>query len=434
MDAAIIGIGYVGITQAAGLAEIGHTVHCYDINEDRLNWLRRARSPFHEEGLDALLQKNRERIIAHDSIDDAIKKSPVAFLCVGTPPFEDGSANLRYLYSSARDAAKAASGKLLLVEKSTVPAGTAKAMIDIANKYSNGKKVYCAVNPEFLAEGTMVRDFLHPDRIVVGVDKSNLISEGYARDVLTELYAPLKTPIDFTDLSSAELVKHVSNFMLAQRISTTNLVSQLCEKTGADVEQVMGLVGKDKRVGPHFLRAGVGYGGSCFPKDTLALASLVREYGIDAGIIESVVEFNDLQKQAFVRKVDKACGGLEGKTLGILGLAFKPGTDDMRFAPSIDIIKMLVERGADVQAYDPAAEKNARPMLPPVHFKNDAYEAADHAHALVVLTEWPQFKSLDFTRIRNALHEPKIIVDGRNLYDLKEMRRLGFTYYGVGRQ
>ena len=428
MDVTIIGVGPVGLMQAAGLAKLGHTVYCHDIDSQRLSLVREGKSPYHEPGLDDLVRENHERIIAKDTIPEAVDTSSVSFLCVGTPPYQDGSANLRFLYKSAREVARNVKGKMLIVEKSTVPAGTAQALKKIADK-----PIYVASNPEFLAEGTMVKDFFNPDRIVVGVDASDPESAAYAKQVMTELYRKLPVEIDFTDLASAELVKHVSNFMLTQRISTTNFVGQVSEKVGADVTEVMRLVGKDKRIGPYFLRAGIGYGGSCFPKDSAAFAALARTYGIDPDIIYSVTDFNKEQKEWFVRKADSACNGLEDKLLGVLGLAFKPDTDDMRYAPSIDIIRMLQERGAKVQAYDPAAMENAKKILRDVTYCQDAYETLKGADAMLLLTEWKEFGQLDFSRVKQILKQP-VIIDGRNMYRPEHMRSLGFEYQGVGRR
>jgi UDPglucose 6-dehydrogenase len=439
MDIAIIGTGYVGLTTGACFASLGNRVWCYDIDPKKVETLRAGKIPIYEPGLETLVkdESTKGRLFFTHALPDAINNQgtdrniEAAFICVPTPTSEDGSANLTYLENSVRDIVAAADHPLTLVEKSTSPVQTAKGLEQFAGPHG------IVVNPEFLREGSAIADFLNPDRIVVGYKAER------DRTVMERLYEPFKrrnVPIYWTDPNSAELIKHVSNAALAQKISFINLVAQLCSRTGADVQKVADAVGADKRIGRPFLDAGLGYGGSCFPKDLAALRHVLRTSGIQDDMLRAVHDVNESMPGYYVGLVEGALGSLEGKTLGIWGLAFKPNTDDMREARAVPIIRMLHERGASLKAYDPQAMRNAKailedPALPAerqvkLTYCAGPFDAIQDAEAMLLLTEWDEFKNADLKRLRQLT--PRVI-DGRNLYSPKLMKELGFTYRSIGR-
>lgn len=426
---AVIGSGYVGLVTGACLSELGNHVVSVDNDEKKIALLKAGQSPIYEPGLDSLLKRNvREgRLEFTTDIGEATRGSDIIFICVGTPPRENGEPDLSAIENVSRSIADASNDYKLIVEKSTVPVNTAMWMNDIMKKYMK-TDFDIAVNPEFLREGSAVSDFMNPDRIVIGTDSTRAYGE------LAELFRPLNAPILHTDINSAELIKHTSNAMLAQRISTINLIARLCEKTGADAETVARGVGLDGRIGPHFLKPGIGYGGFCFPKDLDALIHIMQENGIDAGLFEKVRDINDDMREHFVDTIMGHFadgGGMAGKSLGVLGLAFKPNTDDMRLAPAVGIIERLVSEGATVKAYDPKAMDNSRKLLD-IEYCEGAYAVAEGADALLILTEWQEFADADLTRIKELMRRP-VVFDGRNIFNRQRMERLGFEYYCVGR-
>ncbi len=430
MKLSIIGTGYVGLVSGTCLAEIGHTVVCVDVNVEKIKMLKKGKIPIYEPGLEELIHKNvkAKRISFTTSIADSIKNADACFISVGTPPRADGSADLSYVEDVAHEIAAHMKKYLVIVEKSTVPVETCEWVKKTILRYNKHKVPFDVVsNPEFLREGSAVGDFLKPDRIIVGVESQR------AKDVMRKIYDPLKAPILFTDPKSSEIIKHASNSFLATKISYINSVANICEKVGANVDDVAEGMGFDKRIGRSFLNAGCGFGGFCFPKDLEAFLWISKKLGADFEILESVRKVNEQQKFNFVHKIEEALWILNGKTVGMLGLAFKPNTDDMRFAPSIDIIAMLQERGAKVQAYDPISMPNAKKVLKNVEFKKDVYDAAKGADCLVLMTEWDEIKSMDLSKIKKVLKHATI-VDGRNMFNLDEMKKLGFHYYSVGRK
>jgi len=425
----MIGSGYVGLTSGACLAKVGHDVICVDNDAPRIELLNRGEVPFYEPGLPEIIieakAKNRLRFTA--DIRAAVRESTAVFIAVGTPPRENGQPDLTYVEDVARDIAASMQDYHLIVEKSTVPVQTGKWVRTTIERYNKaGTPFDVASNPEFLREGSAVGDFLHPDRIVVGVESER------ARELMKEIYAPIDAPIVFTDLASAELIKHASNAFLSMKISFANALSIVCETSGADVRKVCGGIGMDKRIGPAFLEAGVGYGGFCFPKDLSAFIAIAQDLGYDFRLLKEVEAVNDDMKRRFVRKIQTVLWNLRDKNVGVLGLAFKPNTDDMRFAPSIDIVNALVREGAKVKAYDPQSMERARPLLPGITYCSRAEDVADEADVLAVITEWPEFRKLDLVALKQRMRLP-IICDGRNLYERSEVEKLGFTYIGVGR-
>lgn len=419
----------MGLTSGACLAKIGHKVVCVDSDVDKIDLLKRGEMPIYEPGLKEIvadaIRENRLSFVT--DIKRAVLESEVCFIAVGTPPLENGEPDLTYVERVVRDIAASMDGYRLIVEKSTVPVQTGKWIKKTVERYNRANIPFdVASNPEFLREGSAVHDFLHPDRIVIGVETTR------ARDILTEIYRPINAPIIVTDIESAELIKHASNAFLAMKISFANALAVICEASGADVRLVVDGMGMDKRIGRAFLDAGVGYGGFCFPKDLRAFIRIAEELGYDFQLLKEVEKINQETKQRFVRKIRKALWNLKGKNIGILGLAFKPNTDDMRFAPSIDIINALIAEGARIRAYDPQAMKNARKILPDIDYCNNALEVAVDADLLAVITEWEEFKNLDLKEIKEKMRLP-IICDGRNIFDPDAVRKQGFTYIGMGR-
>ncbi|MBI4376390.1 MAG: UDP-glucose/GDP-mannose dehydrogenase family protein [Elusimicrobia bacterium] len=435
VNVCVVGSGYVGLVTGACLAEIGARVVCVDSDKAKIKALKAGRIPIYEPGLSELAAKNRKlgRLSFAGSILEGMRhqgrRAEVIFIAVGTPPRADGSADLSAVENAAGEIARHMSDYTVVVDKSTVPVETGEWVSRTIKRINKKGVPYDVVsNPEFLSEGTAVKDFLQPDRIVLGATSPR------AEKLMRELYSPIDAPVIVTDVKSAELIKHASNSFLATKISFINAVSILCEKVGADVTQVSHGMGLDKRIGPLFLRAGIGFGGFCFPKDLEAFCWISKQKGYDFSLLKAVKEVNEHQKAWVMRKVEENLWNLEGKTIALLGLAFKPHTDDMRFAPSVDIIRMLKERKVKVRATDPVALERARvlPELKGVDFQKDPYSCAKGADGLALLTEWPQYKTLDFKRLSKIMRNP-LIIDGRNLYDPKVVRAAGFTYFGVGR-
>ncbi|HEY4882810.1 MAG TPA: UDP-glucose/GDP-mannose dehydrogenase family protein [Myxococcales bacterium] len=431
MRIAVVGTGYVGLVAGVCFADSGHTVACVDIDEAKIKALSQGRSPIYEPGLEELLEKNlaAERIAFTTELKEAVRGSDVVFIAVGTPERDDGSADLRAAMSVAHQIAEAAERYTVVVNKSTVPVGTAARMqAEIAARAK--VEVDVVSNPEFLKEGAAIDDFLRPDRIVIGSPSER------ARSIMAELYAPFvrtEGPIYFMDPRSAELTKYAANAMLASRISFMNDVAMLCERVGADVDSVRRAMGADERIGQKFLFPGCGYGGSCFPKDVKALIATARNHGLDFTLLSAVDAVNDRQKRLLAQKARAHFGSLRGRKFGVWGLAFKPKTDDLRHAPALALIDELLADGATVRAHDPVAADNARRIFDDrVQFVPNPYLAADGADGLFLVTEWNEFRQPDFARVKAAMKQP-ILFDGRNIWNPKRLREIGFTYYGVGR-
>ncbi|MBU90465.1 UDP-glucose 6-dehydrogenase [Candidatus Woesearchaeota archaeon] len=429
MNISVIGSGYVGLVTGACFATLNNNVCCIDNNEEKINGLNNLVIPIYEEGLGELVEANYKegRLKFTTDIKEGIEDSEVVFICVGTPPKENGEPDLSAVENVAKEIAISLNGYKLIVEKSTVPVKTGQMLHEIIKQFPHNAHFDIASNPEFLREGSAVYDFMNPDRVVLGT------SSQHATAILTELYRPLNTNIIITGVEEAELIKHASNAFLAAKISYANFIANLCEKVGADALTVLAGVGADKRIGKDYLRPGIGYGGFCFPKDLSIFIHIAEENGIDTSFLKAVESINIYQRKHFVEKIEEALNGLEGKILGVLGLSFKPNTDDMRLAPSIDIIHQLQSKKALIKAYDPRAMDNAKNILKDITYCRDPYEVCKDADALLILTEWKEFQSLDLRRIKNYLKNP-IIVDGRNMYDPKRMAAQGFNYYSVGRK
>ena len=429
MNICIIGAGYVGLVTGSCFADLGNRVICVDNDKKKIEMLKKSKIPFYENGLDDMVRRNlrANRLSFTTSIKEGVHKSLVIFICVGTPPMPNGEADLSSVEHVARAVAKDLISYRLIVEKSTVPVETGK-WVEHTIKINIKKKVKfdVASNPEFLREGTAISDFLHPDRVVIGVESKK------AKEILLELYKPINAEIVVTDIKSAELIKHASNSFLATKISFINSVANICERTGADITKVAHGIGLDRRIGKGFLMSGIGYGGFCFPKDLDAFMHISGKLGYDFGILKAVRKVNEEQKALFLRKIREALWIVKDKTMGILGLSFKPNTDDMRFAPSIDIIDSLKESGARIKAYDPQAMKKAQSILNGVTFCKDVYEAARNSDALAIVTEWHEFEVMDLGRIKKIMKNP-LIIDGRNIFDPKRMKKLGFKYISMGR-
>jgi len=432
MRIAMIGTGYVGLVSGACFADFGHRVCCVDKDESKIEGLNAGVMPIWEPGLEAIVKANveRGRLTFTTDLADAVESAEAVFIAVGTPARRgDGHADLTFVFEAIRELSKFIRPGTVVVTKSTVPVGTGDRIEQILRE-EGITQVSVASNPEFLREGAAIADFKHPDRIVVGAEDNR------AQDVLREIYRPLflnRAPILITGRRTAELTKYAANAFLAVKISFINEMADLCEAVDADVQDVARGIGLDNRIGPKFLHAGPGYGGSCFPKDTLALLQTADTVGVDQRIVRTTVEVNDNRKAQMVERVSNALGGeLQGKHVGVLGLAFKPNTDDMREAPSIPIVKTLIERGATVSAFDPVARYQAEQIFSGIDFANDAYAAADGADVLVIVTEWDEFRALDLERIAGLL-KGKILVDLRNVYDRADAEAAGLTYYGVGR-
>jgi UDPglucose 6-dehydrogenase len=432
LDIAVIGTGYVGLVTGAGLADFGNDVICCDIDPKKIDALNNGLIPIYEPGLDKIVSRNvsEGRLRFTTDLGDAISRSRAIFIAVGTPPKPDGSANLSYVESVARTIAQHMNGPKLVITKSTVPIGTGRMIEEILDEAGRGQKGSVVSNPEFLREGSAIEDFLKPDRVVIGASDKESIA------LMKEIYAPLHSleiPFVVTNVESAELIKYAANGFLATKISFINEVAQICERVGGNVQDVALGMGLDSRIGPKFLQAGPGFGGSCFPKDSSAMATIARAHGYPFQIMEAVLRVNDDIKQRMVAKIVEALAGeVAGKTIGILGLAFKPDTDDMRDSPAIPVIKGLQALGARIQAYDPQSMENSRAIFENVDYCEDAYGTAEGADAIVLATEWNAFRALNFERIKKAMKAPNLI-DLRNVYDPQRMKALGFYYSSVGR-
>jgi UDPglucose 6-dehydrogenase len=433
MRIAMIGTGYVGLVSGACLADFGHEVTCIDKDSKKIEALKNGIMPIWEPGLESLVKANSERgrLSFTTDLGEGVEGAEAVFIAVGTPTRRgDGHADLTYVFGAVRELARVLKGPTVVVTKSTVPVGTGDQIAELLEKEGAPAGISVASNPEFLREGAAIRDFKIPDRIVVGAEDDK------AREVLREIYRPLflnQAPILMTGRRTAELIKYAANAFLAMKISFINEMANLCEAVDADVHDVARGIGLDNRIGPKFLHPGPGYGGSCFPKDTLALLHTAADAGVEQRIVKTVVEVNDERKAGMANRVAKALGGsVRGKRIAVLGLAFKQNTDDMRDAPSIPLIKGLLEQGASISAYDPVAAENARGMLPGTEFASDAYVAAKDADALVVVTEWDEFRALDLGRFAKVMRG-NLIVDLRNVYNRADAEEAGFSYVGIGR-
>jgi UDPglucose 6-dehydrogenase len=425
----VVGTGYVGLTTGVCFADLGNTVTCIEINKEKLELLRSGKSPIYEPGLEELQERNMRsgRLRFTEDYTVGMADADLVFITVGTPMGPDGAADLSQVKAAARSIGQHLTRPTVIIDKSTVPVGTGDMVSSIIAEHASPEARFAVVsNPEFLREGSAVSDFFKPDRIVLGS------TDRAAAEQVAELHTPLGAQVIITDLRTAEMIKYASNAFLATRISFINEIAQICEKLGADVREVARGMGADKRIGPHFLDAGIGYGGSCFPKDVLALHHMAATSGCHPQLLQAVMDINQSARDRFVQKVQTLLGDLNGKSIGVLGLSFKPNTDDMREAPSIDVIKAMLAGGARVKAYDPVAMDVAADMLPEVTFCRTAYDVAKEADALLLVTEWNEFKQLDWEKIKGFMRLP-VIVDGRNLYDPAEMAARGLIYWGVGR-
>ncbi len=429
MRLCMIGAGHVGLVSGACFADIGNEVICVDVDGEKIDKLKKGSIPFFEPGLEELVRKNagEGRLSFTTDLEKGVKESGIIFIAVGTPPRENGEADLSYVEEVSRRIAASMEEYKIVVEKSTVPVKTGEWVRRTIRSHNIHHVDFDVVsNPEFLREGSAVYDFIHPDRIVIGVESER------AERTMRELYEPLKSPLIVTDIKSAEIIKHASNSFLALKISYINAIANICERVGADVEKVSQGMGLDKRIGRSFLKAGIGYGGSCFPKDVAAFIRIAEESGYDFELLKVTEKINHGQIEQFLRKIKESLWILNNKTIGVLGLAFKPDTDDVREAPSLKIIEQLQAEGAKVKAFDPVATETSRAVLKDVEYCANPYEVAGGSDCLLILTEWEEFKSLDFKRIKSLLKHP-LIIDGRNLYEPQKFKDLGFTYIGVGR-
>lgn len=445
MDIAVIGAGYVGLTTAACFAEIGHHVVCAESDSRKLALLREGGVPFYEPDLEKIILQNfAAGRLEYASTNEAIERGKAIFICVGTPPLENGEADLSAIDGVARSIAQLGRGHRLVVEKSTVPVQTGRQLQKHLALYNNGSLAYDVVsNPEFLREGSAVEDFFHPDRIVIGVESRQ------AADMMEEIYRPVleqtftcpvheecrsrkHVPFVVTDINSAEIVKHASNSFLAMKISFINMIADLCEAAGADISRVAEGIGMDRRIGAAFLRPGIGFGGFCFPKDLQAFVCIAEKFGCDFTLLREVEKINVKRVAQFVELVRRELWVLRGKKIGVWGLAFKPNTDDVRFAPSIEIIRRLLAEGVVIQAYDPEATNTAKAILPDIKFCQDPCQAADGTDAVILLTEWEEFKSVDLSKLRSLVARP-LIVDGRNALNRQDVEAAGFQYICIGR-
>ena len=434
-DVCVVGAGYVGLVTGACLAEIGHRVVCVDSDPRKLKSLKAGKVPIHEPGLEEVFRRvvKSKKLVFAASVEEGLnykgRRAAVVFIAVGTPPRHDGSADLSAVEAVAMTVAKHMDSYTVIVDKSTVPVETGDWVSKTIQRFNKSGTPYDVVsNPEFLSEGTAVRDFMKPDRVVLGVSSKR------AEALMRDIYAPLKATVLVTDLKSAELIKHASNSFLATKISYINAVSALCEKVGADVKMVAQGMGLDRRIGPMFLNAGIGFGGFCFPKDLEAFYWISKQKGYDFKLLKAVQEINELQLSWVARKIEEKLWNLEGKTVALLGLAFKPNTDDMRYAPSLEVVAGLKSRGVKVRVFDPVSMERARelPIFKGAYFAKDEYDALKGCDAVAIVTEWPRFKDLDLRRAKKLMRTA-VILDGRNLLDPEKARALGFDYAGVGR-
>ena len=427
---AVIGAGYVGLTTAACLADLGNVVVVVDIDEKKVKALQRNQAPFYEPGINELVERNAHagRLRFTTSYSDAVPGAEYAIIAVSTPEGEGGEADLSYVEAAASSIADVMDGPLVVVNKSTVPPLTGDMVSRVLQKRNSKHQAAVVSNPEFLREGSAIQDFMHPDRIVVGSH------DRAAAEKVAELYAPLAAPILITpNIYTAEMVKYASNAFLATKISFINEIARISERVGADAKLVAEGMGLDARIGPRFLDAGIGYGGSCFPKDVAALAAVAERFDYHPELLHAVMDINRDQRMLVIDKLRECLEELPGRVIGLLGLAFKPNTDDMREAPSLDIAKVLLAAGASVRGYDPAAVERSRLLVPDVEYLEDAYAVAAGADALVLITEWNEFRQLDLRRVKQLMRTP-VVIDGRNIYDPGAMKAMGFTYRGIGRE
>jgi UDPglucose 6-dehydrogenase len=432
MNICIVGVGYVGLVTGTCFAEFGNHVICVDKDEQKIGSLQQNIIPIYEPGLEEMVKRNQSagRLNFTQDVNEAVEQSLVVFIAVGTPSDSAGSANLEYVYQVAETIGKLMTGYKIIVTKSTVPVGTGKKIKEIVRKNQKEEIPFDVVsNPEFLREGSAIEDFMRPNRVVIGTDNEQ------ATAIMKDLYSPLyliEIPFLNTNVETAEMIKYASNAFLATKISFINEMANICELVGADVHQVARGMGLDGRISSKFLHPGPGYGGSCFPKDTKAIVKLAESYGYRFKIVESVIEVNERQKMLMVDKIENVLGDLKGKRLGILGLTFKPNTDDIRDSPAISIIETLLKKGAVVSAYDPAGMEAAAEILKGVNYVNDIYEASQDADALVIVTEWNEFRYPDWEKVQASLRSP-IVIDMRNIYEPEKMKTRGFNYHCVGR-
>ena len=429
MDVCIVGSGHVGLTTGACLAELGNQVICMDDDAGKIKSLQKGVIPFYEPDLAEMVHRNVDggRLSFTTNVEEGVRGAEVIFICVGTPQGADGAADLSFVEVASKRIAEAMDGYKVIVDKSTVPVktgGWVRRTVKLSNRHNHDFDVIS--NPEFLREGKAVYDLMHPDRIVIGVESKR------AADIMMELYKPLDAPTIVTNIETAELIKHASNAFLALKVSYINALANICEAVGADVTQVAEGMGLDNRIGRAFLDAGIGYGGYCLPKDVAAFIKIAEEVGYDFELLKAVERINEYQCRQVVKKAKSLLWNLGGKTIGLLGLSFKPNTDDIREAPSINIIRQLQQEGVKVKAYDPQAMENIKIIFPDVEMCQDPYQVAEGSDALVIVTEWDEFKNLDLARIKGLLNQP-VIIDGRNIYNPAEMEKLGFMYQGVGR-
>ena len=423
------GGGYVGLTTGACFADLGNEVVCVDIDEVKVAGLKEGKLPIYEPGLQEMVERNAkvDRLRFTTSYAEGLENAEFGFIAVDTPSGSEGEADLKYVQMAAETIAREMTDSLVIVNKSTVPIGTADWVAEIVEEYiSPGLQFAVVSNPEFLREGSAISDFLHPDRIVLGS------TDRQAAEKVAQLYLSLRAPIIVTDLRTAEMIKYASNAYLANRISFINEMASICEQLGADIKEVAAGMGYDQRIGHSYLDAGVGWGGSCFPKDVKALAHMASIHGCHPQLLRAVIEINRDQRRRIVQSLREVLGTLHGKTVGVLGLAFKPNTDDMREAPAVEIIHLLQNEGASVKAFDPVATAKAEEMVPTVKYCEDAYQVAEGSHALIIVTDWNEFKHLDMARIKASMAQP-VLMDGRNIYEPRRMQKLGFIYRGIGR-
>jgi UDPglucose 6-dehydrogenase len=429
MRVCMIGTGYVGLVSGTCFAEIGHEVVCVDNDKEKIDILKKGGVPIYEPGLEDMIKRNVEagRLSFTTSIAEGVARSLFLFIAVGTPPKEDGEPDLSSVEKVAEEIGSSMDEYKIIVEKSTVPVQTGKWVHAVIERFSKKVRDFdVASNPEFLREGSAIGDFLNPDRVVLGVETEK------AKDKLLELYEPIDAPKIVTDIASAELIKHASNALLSTKISFINAISIICEKSDADVLKVAEGIGMDKRIGKDFLNAGVGFGGFCFPKDIKAFISIAAKLGYDFRLLKEVDNVNNEQMIRAVDKLEGMLWNLKEKTIGVLGLSFKPNTDDMRFAPSITIIRELKKRGAHIKAYDPVAMGRARAIIQEIEYCKDAYDVAQDTDAVMLVTEWDEFKKLDIQKLKSIMRQP-VFLDGRNVFDPQEMVQAGFIYSGIGR-
>jgi len=426
----VIGTGYVGLVTGTCFADLGNSVTCLDVDETRISKLLKGIMPIYEPGLQEIVERNVKagRLIFTTDYVKAVKDAEIAFIAVGTPSGVDGEADLQYVRQAAESIADLVDSKIIVVNKSTVPVGTGDWVAEVIQKRRNGRPLDLNVvsNPEFLREGSAINDFMQSDRVVLGSENRT------AAEKVAELYAPLRCPVLITDLRTAEMIKYASNAFLATRISFINEIANVCEELGADVKVVAQGMGLDKRIGSAFLDAGLGWGGSCYPKDVKALAHMAVLHGTHPQLLQAVMEINRNQRRRLVYKLRKALGGLNDRTIGVLGISFKPNTDDIREAPALEVIHLLENEGAKIKAYDPQAMENAAQILQKVKLCDNPYQVAEGSDALILITEWNEFKQIDFNKIKELMNQP-VIMDGRNLWDEKTLKNMGFQYFGVGR-